>query len=94
MGVCSLQVTTASAAEEKPKSVDIVFTHDTHSHLNSFRTVVDGENVEAGGFARIKTVIDEKKEENPDTLVVDGGDFPWEHCSRQFMKKRHLSFGC
>lgn len=43
MGVCSLQVTTASAAEEKPKSVDIVFTHDTHSHLNSFRTVVDGE---------------------------------------------------
>ncbi len=73
-GVCSLQVTTASAAEEKPKSVDIVFTHDTHSHLNSFRTVVDGENVEAGGFARIKTVIDEK-EENPDTLVVDGGDF-------------------
>lgn len=39
MGVCSLQVTTASAAEEKPKSVDIVFTHDTHSHLNSFRTV-------------------------------------------------------
>lgn len=75
MGVCSLQVTTASAAEEKPKSVDIVFTHDTHSHLNSFRTVVDGENVEAGGFARIKTVIDEKKEENPDTLVVDGGDF-------------------
>ena len=63
MGVCSLQVTTASAAEEKPKSVDIVFTHDTHSHLNSFRTVVDGENVEAGGFARIKTVIDEKKEE-------------------------------
>ena len=29
MGVCSLQVTTASAAEEKPKSVDIVFTHDT-----------------------------------------------------------------
>ena len=74
-GGMQLQVTTASAAEEKPKSVDIVFTHDTHSHLNSFRTVVDGENVEAGGFARIKTVIDEKKEENPDTLVVDGGDF-------------------
>ena len=28
-----------------------------------------------GGFARIKTVIDEQKAENPDTLVVDGGDF-------------------
>lgn len=75
LGICSLQGMTASAAEETGKTVDIVFTHDTHSHLNSFHTVVDGEDVEAGGFARIKTVIDEKKAENPDTLVVDGGDF-------------------
>lgn len=27
------------------------------------------------GFARIKTLIDEKKQEDPDTLVLDGGDF-------------------
>ena len=53
----------------------MVFTHDTHSHLNSFSTVIDGESTEVGGFARIKTVIDEQKAENPDTLVVDGGDF-------------------
>ena len=65
----------AAAAEAAGKTLDVVFTHDTHSHLNSFSTVIDGESTEVGGFARIKTVIDEQKAENPDTLVVDGGDF-------------------
>lgn len=66
---------TAAAAEAAGKTLDVVFTHDTHSHLNSFSTVIDGESTEVGGFARIKTVTDEQKAENPDTLVVDGGDF-------------------
>ena len=50
---------TAAAAEAAGKTLD----------------VIDGESTEVGGFARIKTVIDEQKAENPDTLVVDGGDF-------------------
>lgn len=62
-------------ADTQSKQVDIMFTHDTHSHLNSFHTIVDGEDAEVGGFARIKTVIDAQKEKNPDTLVLDGGDF-------------------
>lgn len=66
---------TAAATEAAGKTLDVVFTHDTHSHLNSFSAVIDGESTEVGGFARIKTVIDEQKAENPDTLVVDGGDF-------------------
>ena len=56
------------------KQIDVLFSHDTHSHLNSFSTIVDGEQKEVGGFARIKTLIDEKKQEDPDTLVLDGGD--------------------
>lgn len=62
-------------AEKQRKKVDVIFTHDTHSHLNSFTTIVDGEKSEVGGFARIKTVIDEKKADNPNALVLDGGDF-------------------
>lgn len=62
-------------AEKQRKKVDVIFTHDTHSHLNSFTTIVDGEKSEVGGFARIKTVINEKKADNPNTLVLDGGDF-------------------
>ena len=57
------------------KQIDVLFSHDTHSHLNSFSTIVDGEQKDVGGFARIKTLIDEKKQEDPDTLVLDGGDF-------------------
>lgn len=62
-------------AAAQPKQIDILFTHDTHSHANSFPTLVDGKQQEVGGYARIKTLIDEKKEENPDTMVLDGGDF-------------------
>ena len=58
-----------------PKSVDIMFFHDTHSHLDSFSTIVDDEAVSVGGFARIKTLINEQKAYKPDTLILDAGDF-------------------
>lgn len=63
------------AAANAEKEVDILFLHDTHSHLNSFSTLVNGETVITGGFARIKTLMNEAKEVNPDTLVLDAGDF-------------------
>ena len=62
-------------AADGGKHLDVLFTHDTHSHLNSYSTIVNGKQKEVGGFARIKTLIDEKKKENPDTLILDGGDF-------------------
>ena len=51
--------TTAVLAEGQKKEADIVFTHDTHSHVDSFCTVYEGETKELGGFARIKTIVDE-----------------------------------
>lgn len=62
-------------ADTTVKKVDILFTHDIHSHLNSFHTTVDGKVEELGGMARISTLIENKREENPDTLVLDAGDF-------------------
>ena len=56
-------------------AVDIVFTHDTHSHLNTFTTMVDGLETELGGFARMNTLIEAQRAQSPDTLVIDGGDF-------------------
>ena len=52
-------------AADGEKHLDVLFTHDTHSHLNSYSTIVNGKQKEVGGFARIKTLIDEKKKENP-----------------------------
>lgn len=63
------------SAEETSKTVDVMFLHDTHSHLNEFATVEDGTSQVLGGFARIKTLIKEQKEKNPDTLLLDAGDF-------------------
>ena len=62
-------------AQTQAKELSVIFTHDTHSHLESFRTVVDDTEQEVGGFARIRTLIEEQKEEDPETLVVDAGDF-------------------
>ncbi len=42
-------------------SISIVFSHDMHSHLEK--------------FGKIRTVIKETKKENPQTFVLDAGDF-------------------
>lgn len=33
--------TVSAETADSAKQVDIVFTHDTHSHLNTFTTIVD-----------------------------------------------------
>lgn len=62
-------------ADETAKTVDVMFLHDTHSHLNAFNTIEDGKSVTMGGFSRIKTLMNMQMEENPDTLLLDAGDF-------------------
>ena len=62
-------------ADEPAKTVDVMFLHDTHSHLNEFATVENGTSQVLGGFAKIKTLINAQKEENPETLLLDAGDF-------------------
>lgn len=64
-----------ATASTGTKKVDVMFLHDTHSHLNPFATVEDGETQTLGGFAKIKTLINQQKAENPDTLLLDAGDF-------------------
>ncbi len=61
------------AAEKR--QLEVLFTHDTHSHMNSFSTIVNGEQKVVGGFARLKTLIDEYKKNHSNTLLLDGGDF-------------------
>lgn len=63
------------SAQEPGKTLDVMFLHDTHSHLNEFATVENGETQILGGFAKIKTLIREQQAENPDTLLLDAGDF-------------------
>ena len=69
---CGIYVANAA---DTPKKVDVMFLHDTHSHLNEFATVEDDKTQVLGGFSKIKTLINEQKEKNPDTLLLDAGDF-------------------
>lgn len=50
----------------------ILFTHDLHSHFLPQPTEDGGES---GGYARLKTAIDQEKTAHPDALLLDGGDF-------------------
>lgn len=70
----NLFINTTAYAEipnEGNADIAIVFTHDLHSHIDPF--MYNGNSV--GGFSRIKTIIDKTKNEYPNTLVLDGGDF-------------------
>ena len=62
-------------ASEDRRSVDILFLHDVHSHLDTFATVDSTTSVQMGGFSRLKTLIDQQKVKNPETLLLDAGDF-------------------
>ena len=65
--------TAAPALADAPTTEAVIlFTHDMHSHL---LPALDETGREYGGYARLKTAIDEVKAEYPDAVLVDGGDF-------------------
>lgn len=63
-----------SAADEG-KEVQVLFTHDMHSHLDPYKVNKDGAIEMVGGFAKLKTTVDERREGHDATFLVDGGDF-------------------
>ncbi|NLI89745.1 MAG: bifunctional metallophosphatase/5'-nucleotidase [Epulopiscium sp.] len=66
---------TVSADTISDKELTITFTHDLHSYIDTREFKEDGKLVQSGGFAKIATIINETREKDPDTLVLDGGDF-------------------
>jgi len=71
--LCALPVgAVAEGCTQETNVTTILFTHDLHSHFLPQPTAEGGES---GGYARLKTVIDEKRAMNPAALLVDGGDF-------------------
>lgn len=76
LGLClGLIWTTNLAYASSPKSLDVLFTHDLHSHLDSYRVATGNESQDVGGIGRLATVIKKQKAKDPNTLVVDAGDF-------------------
>lgn len=71
----TITIPSLATATEEPKTLDILFMHDMHSHLNSFTTMKDGEAVQVGGLSRMMTLAKQQFATNPDTLFVDAGDY-------------------
>lgn len=68
---CLILLLTNLPVSAQSKELSILFTHDLHSYIDSKKQ--NSESV--GGFARIKTIINQKKSEASNTLVLDAGDF-------------------
>jgi len=64
-----------SYLEEVDQSITILFTHDMHDHLYPFEIEEDGEIKILGGYARLYSAINKERERDPNTLLVDAGDF-------------------
>ncbi|MDO6597176.1 metallophosphatase [Oceanihabitans sp. 2_MG-2023] len=57
----------------KTTKITILHTNDVHSHIDAFGPE-DGRNPNQGGVARRASLIQNIKNENPNTLLLDAGD--------------------
>ena len=69
--LCFAALLPVGAAGESHETT-VLFTHDLHSH---FLPQADGAGGESGGYARLMTALEREREEYPDALTLDGGDF-------------------
>ena len=63
----------ASCSEAKATKITILHTNDVHSHIEAFGPN-DGRNANKGGVARRATLVENLRNENPNTLLLDAGD--------------------
>ena len=88
--------TQSVSALENGKEINILFTSDLHSNIISYNERVNGKQINVGGFARLKTLIDEKRANDKDTLVLDCGDVVMGTLSQALIDSEaaELSFLC
>jgi 5'-nucleotidase len=66
-------LTLPSFVGNKQKHITILHTNDTHSHIEPFKPN-HNRYANKGGVARRATIIEQIRNENPNTLLLDAGD--------------------
>ena len=66
-------LTLPSFTNEKQRHITILHTNDTHSHIEPFKAN-HNRYPNKGGVARRATLIEQVRQENPNTLLLDAGD--------------------
>lgn len=62
-----------SFTAKKQRHITILHTNDTHSHIEPFKAN-HSRNPNQGGVARRATLVQQVRNENPNTLLLDAGD--------------------
>ncbi len=62
-------------AEENKKTMTILFTNDMHDHFLPAKVLQNGKNLQLGGYAQLQSAINEEKKKDPNSILVDAGDF-------------------
>lgn len=75
-----MHICETSAAENEDKvtdadTVSVIFTHDMHSHMDADKAEKNGRAVEVAGFGKLKTAVNDIKEQYPESFLLDAGDF-------------------
>ena len=81
------------ASSSPAATLTILHTNDLHAHLSSFPDPYLGQ--EAGGIAKLSTLIQQARQANPHTLLLDAGDrFSGTTLSSLFQGEAELVFSC
>lgn len=67
-----LMLVVSITAFAAPVQVTILHTNDVHGHISPF--TVSGVKGELGGFARLATLVNQVRNEQPNTMLLDAGD--------------------
>ena len=70
--LCLSAVAVFAQPTQENSLTTVLFTHDLHSH---FLPIAKENGGTYGGYARLKTLLDEERTKSPDALVLDAGDF-------------------
>lgn len=78
LALLGLLLVLGACSHQQPFTLTVAHLNDTHSHLEptSLRVKVKGEKItlQSGGFARLKTVVDQMRQADPQLLLLHGGD--------------------
>jgi 5'-nucleotidase len=73
LALASVGGLTFNSCETKPKHITILHTNDTHSQIEPF-DISHHKFANKGGVARIASLVQKVRKENPNTLLLDAGD--------------------
>lgn len=75
IAIFSLFLITNLSYANNDNSLNILFTHDLHDHIESYDIFENNKKLNVGGYERLNDSIKKQKSLDEDTLVLDAGDY-------------------